>query len=79
MTIRGLFSLAVLGCVGFLSLVLVDHLWSRYSQETEARGLVSGYEPSSPAGSPDNPNADLGLAGTSAARGSAVAGEAFSE
>jgi hypothetical protein len=79
MTIRSLFSLAVLACVGFLSLVLVDHLWSRYSQETEASGLVSGYERSSPAGSPDNPGADLGSAAASGARGSAVAGEAFSE
>ena len=79
MTIRGLFSLAVLACVGFLSLVLVDHFWSRYSQETEASGLVSGYERSSLAGSPDNPNADRGSADTSGAPGPAVGGEAFSE
>ena len=79
MTIRGLFSLTVLACVGFLSLVLVDHLWSRYSQETEARGLMSGYERSSPAGSPDNPNGDHGSAAASGVRESAVAGEAFSE
>jgi hypothetical protein len=79
MTIRGLFSLAVLACVGFLSLVLVDHLWSRYSQETEARGFVGGYERSSQAGFPDNPIADRGSADTSGAREPAVGGEAFSE
>jgi hypothetical protein len=77
MTIRGLFSFAVLACVGFLSLVLVDHLWSRYSQETEARGLVGGYERSSQAG--DNPNADRGSPDAGGARESAVGGEAFSE
>jgi hypothetical protein len=79
MTIRGLFSLAVLACVGFLSLVLVDHLWSRYSQETEASGLVSGYERSSSAGFADNPNGDHGSAAAGGAQGSAVGGEAFSE
>jgi len=79
MTIRSLFSLAVLACVGFLSLVLVDHLWSRYSQETEARGLVGGYERSSLAGSPDNPSADRGSADTNGARAPALGGEAFSE
>jgi hypothetical protein len=81
MTIRGLFSLAVLACVGFLSLVLVDHLWGRYSQETEARGFVGGHEryPASQAGFPDNPDADRGSADASAARESAAGGEAFSE
>jgi len=79
MMIRGLFSVAVLACVGFLSIVLVDHLWSRYSQEAEARGFVGGYERSSQAGFPDNSKADRGSADGSGAREAAAGGEAFSE
>jgi hypothetical protein len=81
MTIRGLFSLAILACVGFLSLVLVDHLWTRYSQEADARGFAAGYEryPTPQAGIPGNPNADHGSADAIGARGSSAGREAFSE
>jgi hypothetical protein len=81
MIIRGLLSSAVLALVGFLSLVLVDHLWSRYSEGTEATGFASGYErnPASQAGLLDSSNADRGAADTSGPRESAVGGEAFSE
>jgi hypothetical protein len=81
MTIRGLFSLAVLALVGFLSLVLVDHLWSRYSEETEARGLAGSdvRHPASQAASPSDPSTYSGSADAGRARESSVGAEAISE
>lgn len=79
MTIRGLLSLAVLALVGFLSLVLIDHMWSRYSQEAEATGLAGSYvrDPVSQAGSPND--AYSGSADAGRAREPAVGAEAISE
>jgi hypothetical protein len=79
MTIRGLLSLAVLALVGFLSLVLIDHMWSRYSQEAEATGLAGSYvrDPASQAGSPND--AYSGSADAGRAREPAVGAEAISE
>jgi hypothetical protein len=37
-------SLTVLALTGVLVLVLIGHLWNRYSQETEALGFSGVYE-----------------------------------
>jgi hypothetical protein len=81
MTIRGLLSLAVLALVGFLSLVLIDHMWSRYSQEAEATGLAGSYvrDPASQAGSPNDPSTSSGSADAGRAREPALGAEAISE
>jgi hypothetical protein len=81
MVVRGLLSSAVLALVGFLSVVLVDHLWSRYSEETEAMGFASGYErhPASQAGLPNDPRGYRGSADTGSAHESMVGAEAISE
>ena len=51
--------LTVLALTGVLVLVLIGHLWNRYSQETEALGFSGVYERylASEAGFPDDPKA----------------------
>jgi hypothetical protein len=42
--IRTLFSLMIFAMVGILGGVLTGHLWSRFSEETEALGFSGIYE-----------------------------------